>query len=251
METRRLVLIVEYDGSRYSGFQVQSSVPTIQGEIERALMKLTGETIRVAGASRTDQGVHAKGQVVSFRTASGLKPQIFLRALNHYLPPDIGVKGAFVADDDFDVRRHALSREYRYYILNQSAISPFLRGRTYLVPKLLDAHAMNVASQTLVGTHDFVAFASGLNGWKSTVRTINQAEVVRNNDLVTFRVVANSFLPHQVRNTMGALTRVGLGKNDVGLIAEILRSRHPSTAGPTLPPYGLYLIKVDYPEGLI
>jgi tRNA pseudouridine38-40 synthase len=251
METRKIALIMEYDGARYHGFQIQANVPTIQGEIERALVKLTGQQIRIASASRTDQGVHAKGQVVCFRTDSSFSPETFLRALNHYLPEDIAVREAFQVSDDFDVRRDALSREYYYCLLNRLTVSPLLRARAYFVPRLLDIKAMNDACQALLGTHDFLPFASSLDGTKNTVRTVHKAEVTREGDLVTFYMVANSFLPHQVRNTTGALMKVGLGKSDVASFHQILRSKRPSTAGPALPPHGLCLLRVNYPEGVM
>ena len=251
METKKIALIVEYEGTIYHGFQVQKAVPTIQGELERALRKITGERIRISCASRTDQGVHAKGQVVAFRTGSTLPPQTLLRALNHYLPEDIAIRQAFRVNDDFDVRRGALSREYCYYLLNSATPSPLLRRSAYFMPRPLDVEAMNKACHALLGTHDFAPFSSAVNGRKNTVRTMYKAEVVREGDLVTFHVVANSFLPHQVRHTTGALVNVGVGKSDVAAFCEILRSNKPATAGTALPPHGLYLLKVNYADGVI
>jgi len=126
--TTKIVLIMEYDGTRYHGLQLQTNLPTIQGEIEKALWKLTGERIRVMAASRTDAGVHAKGQVVSFRTKSPLPPQTFVNGLNYYLPGDIAIKAAYRVDDSFNVRRDAISREYNYYILNSVTRSPIREG---------------------------------------------------------------------------------------------------------------------------
>jgi len=249
MQTKKIALIVEYEGTRYHGFQIQAGVPTIQGELERALRKITGERIRISSASRTDQGVHAKGQVVAFGTDSTLPPQTLLRALNHYLPEDIAIRQAFRVNDDFDVRRGALSREYCYYLLNSAIPSPLLRRSAYFMPRPLDIEAMNEACHALLGTHDFAPFSSSLNGRKNTVRTIYKAEVDRQGDVVIFHVVANSFLPHQVRHTMGALVNVGVGKSDVAVFREILRSKKPATAGPALPPHGLCLLKVNYPDG--
>jgi len=251
METKKIALIMEYDGTRYHGFQIQASAPTIQGETECALRKITGERVRISSASRTDRGVHAKGQMVAFRTASLLSPETFLRALNHYLPEDIGVRHAFWVRDDFDVRRDASSREYCYCILNSATASPLLRRSAHFMPRPLDIEAMNNTCQALLGTHDFAPFASSLNGMRNTVRTVYRAEVVREGDLVTFHMVANSFLPHQVRNTIGALMKVGLGKSDLAAFDEILRSRRLSIAGPALPPHGLYLLKVNYPDGVM
>jgi tRNA pseudouridine38-40 synthase len=249
METKKIALIVEYEGTRYHGFQIQAGVPTIQGELERALRKITGERIRISCASRTDQGVHAKGQVIAFRTDSTLPPQTFLRALNHYLPEDIAIRQASRVNDDFDVRRGAFSREYCYYLLNSTTPSPLLRRNACFVPRPLDIEAMNGACHAILGTHDFAPFASSINGKKNTVRTIYKAVVTRGGDLVIFHVVANSFLPHQVRHTVGALVNVGLGKSDVAAFTEILRSKKPAAAGPALPPHGLCLLKVNYPDG--
>lgn len=247
---RKIALIIEYEGTRYHGFQIQASAPTIQSEVERALMKVTGERIRISCASRTDQGVHAKGQVGVFGTDSTLSPDTFTHALNHYLPEDIAVRDAFWVRDDFDARRNAVSREYCYRLLNSATPSPLLRRSAYFMPKPLDIEAMDDACQTLLGTHDFAPFASCLNGRKNTVRTVYGADVQREGDLVTFYIVANSFLPHQVRNTMGELAKVGLGKTDVTVFHQILQSNKPSVAGPALPPHGLCLLRVNYPEGV-
>ena len=245
---RKIVLVVEYEGTRYHGCQFQNNAPTIQGEIERALSRLTGEKIRIACASRTDAGVHARGQVVGFHTKSNLSLDTFVRALNHYLPQDIAVRKAFPVGDDFDVRRNAYSREYCYSLLNSSTPSPLLRRSAYFVPKLLDVAAMNEACKALIGTHDFAPFASSINGRKNTVRTVYRAEATREDGLVAFHMVANSFLPHQVRNTIGALVKVGLGKSDVQSFSQIARSKTPALASPALPAHGLCLIKVNYPD---
>jgi len=156
----RIVLILEYDGTNYHGSQLQANAPTIQGEIEKALSKLTGERTRANAASRTDAGVHAKGQVISFRTRSALPLKAFVDGLNHYLPRDIAVKEAFRADDSFDVRRGALSREYKYYILNSPTRSPMRQDFSYRVNGKLDVKTMQRACQALIGKHDFASFVS-------------------------------------------------------------------------------------------
>jgi len=245
---RKIALVVEYEGTRYHGSQIQDNLPTIQGEIERALTRLTGEGLRVAFASRTDAGVHARGQVAAFCTGSSLPLQTFVRALNHYLPQDIAVGRALRVCVDFDVRRDALSREYCYHLLNTDTRSPLLRRSAYFAPMPLDVEAMNRACRALIGTKDFAPFAGSINGGKSTVRTVYQAEVVAEGHLVTLHMVANSFLPHQVRNTVGALLRVGLGKSDVEMFHQVARSKLPSVAGPALPPQGLCLVRVNYPD---
>lgn len=251
VDTTKILLVMEYDGSRYHGFQWQDGPPSIQGEVEKALTRLTGERRRVMSASRTDAGVHAKGQVVSFRTGSALSTDSFVSGLNHYLPSDIAVKAAYRIDEDFNVRREALSREYSYYILNSSTRSPIREGFAYLVSGELDIEAMNRACRALVGEHDFASFA-GRNGAtvKSTVRRIYRAAVEREGDLVIFSIIASSFLLHQVRNTVGALIRVGQGKMSLDEFNSILEARELALAGPTAPACGLCLNRVNYPQSL-
>lgn len=243
--TTKIVLIVEYDGTRYHGFQLQADLPTIQAELEKALQKLTGERLRVMAASRTDAGVHAKGQVVSFRTNSLHSPETFVRALNYYLPKDIVVKAGHRVNDSFNVRRHAVSREYNYYILNTR--SPLREGFYYLVTGHLDIKAMNQACQALIGDHDFASFisSSGVEA-KSTVRRVYRAEVKKDGELAIFNMVANSFLIHQVRNTVGTLIRIGRGKMSNDEFHSILEAKKPGLAWPTVPARGLCLMRVNY-----
>lgn len=250
-ETTKILLVMEYDGTRYHGFQWQDGLPSIQGELEKALTRLTGERRRVISASRTDAGVHARGQVVSFRTGSALSTHSFVGGLNHYLPNDIAVKAAYRINDAFNVRREAISREYSYYILNRPTRSPIREGFAYLVAGKLDIEAMNQACSTLVGEHDFASFA-GRNGAsvKSTVRRVFHAVVEREGELVIFNIAASSFLLHQVRNTVGALIRVGLGKVTLDEFNSIIEARELALAGPTAPAYGLCLNRVNYPGPL-
>jgi tRNA pseudouridine38-40 synthase len=246
----KIVLVVEYDGGNYYGFQWQAGLPTIQSELESAIKKVTGESIRVIAASRTDTGVHARGQVVSFRTGSSLTPQVFVKALNYYLPGDIAIKKACKANMDFDVRRNAVSREYRYNILNGPTRSPLLEGRAYLVLKKLNTRIMNKACKFLEGDHDLASFATDLGKLGSTVRNVYKAKVTKKGDLVTYNMIANSFLPHQVRNTVGLLVRVGSGKVGLDEFQQILEARALGLAGPTAPACGLCLTKVNYPGDL-
>ncbi len=247
--TTKIVLIMEYDGTHYHGFQLQGDSPTIQGEMEEALWKLTGERLRVMAASRTDAGVHAKGQVVSFRTKSPLPLPAFINGLNYYLPRDIAVKAAHRVSDSFNVRRDAISREYNYYILNSLTRSPIRKGFSYLVTGHLDIEAMNLACQALIGEHDFASFASCIGvGTKNTMRNMYRAKIDKDGELAVFNMVANSFLPHQVRNTAGALIRVGLGKVSVDQFHSIIEAKKPGLAGPTAPACGLCLMRINYPS---
>jgi len=247
----KMVLTIEYDGRRYHGFQLQPRQPTIQGELEKAIWKLTRERSRVMAASRTDSGVHARGQVVAFRTSSSLPGEKFISGLNHYLPADIAVKAAYKVDEHFSVRRQATSREYSYHILNSPTRSPLKEGFAYLVSGKLNIEAMNQACQALLGEHDFVSFASSLEPrLKNTRRRVYRASVERKGKLVIFNIVANSFLPHQVRNTVGALIRVGAGKMNRAEFYSIIEKKKPGLAGPAAPACGLYLERVNYPEPL-
>ncbi len=247
--TTKIVLIMEYDGTHYHGFQLQDGPPTIQGETEEALWKLTGERLRVMAASRTDAGVHAKGQVVSFRTKSPLPLPAFINGLNYYLPRDIAVKTAHRVGDSFNVRRDAISREYNYYILNSLTRSPIRKGFSYLVTGHLDIEAMNLACQALIGEHDFASFASCIGGGtKNTMRNVYRAKIDKDGELAVFNMVANSFLPHQVRNTVGALIRVGLGKVSVDQFHSIIEAKKPGLAGPAAPACGLCLMRINYPS---
>jgi len=249
--TTKIVLVVEYDGTRYNGFQLQADQPTIQGELEKALEKLTGEKLRLLAASRTDTGVHARGQVVSFRTKSSLPVETFITGMNYYLPKDIAVKAAHRVRDSFNVQRRAVSREYQYYILNSPTRSPLMRDFAYLVPQPLDVAVMNEACQALLGEHDFVSFASSLGARiKNTVRRVYRAEVKREGKLVIFTIVASSFLPHQVRHTLGSLIRVGLGRMSLSEFCSIMEAKKPGLAAPAAPACGLCLIRVDYPRPL-
>jgi len=245
----RIILIVEYDGTNYHGSQWQANAPTIQGEIEKALKMLTGETIRIKMASRTDAGVHARGQVVAFDTVAPLPLRSFVDGLNHYLPGDIAVKEAYRADGDFDVRRRAVSREYQYYILNSPTRSPLRQAFSSRVDGNLDIVAMNRACQALIGRHDFASFVASAETarQKQTVRDVNKAEVTRDGDIIVFDILANSFLPHQVRNTIGSLIKVGQGRMTAEEFYSLVAVRTPGLAGPTAPAEGLCLTQVNYP----
>ena len=250
-EKIQIVLVLEYDGSCYNGFQLQKAQPTIQGEIEEALEKLTGDSIRVIAASRTDSGVHAYRQVVSFKTKSNLEKRAFIDGLNYYLPGDIAVRAAYQTGSSFRVRGWATSREYKYYILNSATRSPLWKGYSYLVKGQLDVEAMNLAAKSLIGTHDLISFASNLGvALKSTSHCIYRSEFLRDGDFVVFSIEANSFLPHQVRNTVGSLIQVGLGKIDIEQFSEIIQARKIGLAGPAAPARGLFLVNVKYKREL-
>jgi tRNA pseudouridine38-40 synthase len=246
----KFLLLIEYDGTQYCGFQWQAGLPTIQSELEQAIGRLCGQSSRVMAASRTDTGVHAKGQVASFWAKSTLETMTLVRGLNHYLPGDIAVKAAYKAGDDFNVRGDAVSREYRYYILDSDTRSPFSRRFALFMPKRLDIRAMNEACQLIQGEHDFASFASSLDDSRSTMRNVYEAGIEKKGAFTVFRIVANSFLPHQVRSTVGLLIRLGLGKISTADFRDIMEARSVGLAGPVSPACGLCLTRVNYPGPL-
>jgi len=236
---------MEYDGTRYHGSQYQANAPTVQGEIERSLLGFTGDAHRVAMASRTDAGVHARGQVASFKTSKALPLKTWVSALNHHLPKDISTSAAYEVDPGFDVRRHAMRREYRYCIMNRPAPSALYREFCDHVRWPLDVDAMNEACQVLVGQHDFAPFTSVVDG-RPTSRRVYEAGGSRRGSWVIFDMSADSFLPHQVRNTVGGLVRVGLGKTKGETFRTMAASGMPGVVGPTAPARGLCLMRVRY-----
>ncbi len=250
MDPAKFALVVEYNGTRYHGSQWQVEVLTVQGEIERALGKLCGETSRIVAASRTDAGVHARGQVVSFWTQKKFDTETFVRGLNYYLPRDIAVKAAYETSAEFNVRRDALSREYCYHILNRDGRSPFYEMLAWFIPNKLNIEVMSKACQLLKGGHDFISFCPSIEEGKSTMRYVYDAKVNRSEDLVVIEMKANSFLPHQVRSTVGLLTSLGLSKVSLGDFHDILEAKYVGLARPVAPAHGLCLTRVNYAKPL-
>ncbi len=245
----RLALIIEYEGTQYHGFQLQSNAPSIQGELEKALTKLTREEIRVKGAGRTDTGVHALGQVVAFNTSSQIQLHGFVNGLNFYLPEDIAVKAAYQVGNEFEPRYDATSRMYRYTILNDSTPSPLERRFTCMVRRQLNAEAMDKAARILEGTHDCAPFSGILaSRSKKTVREVFYSRVTKVGNKILFDIRANSFLPQQVRRTVGALVNVGLEKISLGEFLDLARSGLQGAATLVMPPQGLCMVEVTYRE---
>ncbi len=239
---------MEYEGTRYCGFQVQKDKPTIQGELERALWKLTGERIRIKAAGRTDAGVHAEGQVIACEIPDKLSPEEFVEGMNFYLPEDIAVRAARPVPPDFDPRRHARSREYRYTIITGRARSPLWRRTALWIRHPLDFEAMREVSSLFVGRHDFAPFTAPEARGRNTVREVFRAELRREDRFIFFEVEANSFLPQQVRRMMGTLIEVGMGRRGREEVEELLRSGEPGAAKYAAPPHGLCLVRVNYPD---
>ena len=243
----RLALIVEYDGTAYHGFQFQVNAPSIQEELENAIASLTGEKVRIKGAGRTDAGVHARGQVVAFDTASSHSTQTFVRALNYYLAEDIAVKAAYTVSHNFDPRRDALSRTYRYTIVNDAVLPPLMRRYACNVRERLDTGIMAEAASLLVGIHDFVRFCgpTDVKG-ASTIRQIYEIEVQRDGESVIIDVVGSAFLPHQVRRMAGALVDVGRGKISTDELKQMIEGKQTKAIAHSLPAQGLCLIEISY-----
>ncbi len=240
---RQIALLLEYGGTAYFGFQYQPGAPTVQGELERGLELLIGQKSRIKAAGRTDTGVHALGQVATFRTSSALPERTWVTGLNHHLPPDIAVKAAREVAEDFDVRGQARSREYLYCVLNEKTPSPLFADRAYWVKSPLDEESMTQCALQLVGRRDFRTLAGPL-GRRSPVRNLYRAAVVRKGRLLFLCFEADSFLPHQVRRMVGALIDVGRGRLRREDFAILLAGAEAS--GPVAPACGLYLRKVNY-----
>jgi tRNA pseudouridine38-40 synthase len=243
---RRIVLLLEYDGGRFAGSQLQKNALTVQAVLEQAIERATGAPSRAAFAGRTDSGTHARGQVASFVTQSRLDATTLVRALNAWLPEDVVVREAADASLDFDARRHAVRRHYRYVIRTGAVRSALDRQRAWYVSGVLDVEAMNEAASRILGVHDFAAFAGPMEkAGASTVRHLYCLEVRRHNDDVIIDAQASSFLPHQVRRFAGALVEVGRGRITVDDFEKLLQGP-PASAGPVAPAHGLCLMRVDY-----
>jgi tRNA pseudouridine38-40 synthase len=236
---------VEYDGTNYCGFQWQADQPTVQGELERALAAVTRETIRLIAAGRTDAGVHARGQVIAFHTGWRHPLADLERALNALLAEDVAVRELELAEEGFHPRFSAHSREYRYTVFHQPLRSPLTRRFAYHWPHSLDEEAMDQAARTLIGTHDFATFGQPPQG-ENTVRRVLRAGCSREGSFVYFDIEANAFLRRMVRSIVGTLLQVGSGKLSPQDFEEILRAAERSLAGPTAPPHGLCLMRVNY-----
>lgn len=243
---RNFKLTIEYDGSAYHGWQRQSIDVSIQYEIEKALTIMTGQKIRIAGSGRTDAGVHALGQTASFRCDTTLTPETFQKGLNSLLPEDIVITACTYADGDFHARFDVKSKVYQYHILNRSLPSAIGRGLAWHIRKTLDIDAMQNAGLHLVGIHDFKSFQGNGSGIADTVRHITDLSIARENDRITITIQGNGFLRFMVRNIVGTLVDVGLGKIPPDEVKKILNSKDRSRASATAPPHGLFLVRVDY-----
>lgn len=243
---RTILLSLEYDGTDYVGWQMQPNGRSIQAELERALGTILKEPVRVTGAGRTDSGVHAMGQAASFRTGRTIPLKAFVNGVNSLLPKDIAVTSAVEREEGFDARRSARGKIYRYRIVNRSCRSPLERRFAWEVFPGIDVDAMSRAACVLVGRHDFAAFRAADCEAATTVREVRRLEVVPDGARIEVEIEATAFLKHMVRNVVGTLVEVGLGRRREDSVGEVLEGRDRTLAGATAPAHGLCLVRVFY-----
>ncbi|WP_242342125.1 tRNA pseudouridine(38-40) synthase TruA [Anaeromyxobacter terrae] len=240
-------LVLEYDGTRYVGWQVQPNGPSIQAEVERALATLHKEPRRVTAAGRTDAGVHARGQVVSFPEARPLPLSAYVKGMNALLPDDVAVRTASVEPDGFDARRSARGKRYRYVVENLETRAPLSRLQAWQLFGALDVGAMRAAARHLLGRQDFAAFQASDCACEHAVREVHRLDVLGEaGGRVELVVEATAFVKHMVRNFVGTLVEVGKGRRSPDSIPALVESRDRTRAGRTAPPQGLFLDEVFY-----
>lgn len=248
MTTYRMV--VAYDGAPFHGFARQPDVNTVQGTVETAMQKFLGTPILTSAAGRTDAGVHALGQVMSFKTDVPVEPDKLAARLNSMCGPAISILEAGEAPEGFDARFSAAARTYEYGIFTRLAPDPFARHTTWHLPYGLDKDLMGKAAAALLGEHAFDSFGRVEEG-RNPVRRVESIEIEHDGDLMTIRITANSFIQQMVRSIVGTLVQVGLGKIHPDEMDRILHARDRAEAGPVAPPHGLFLVSVAYPDELV
>ena len=247
---RRFAVGIEYDGTRYAGWQHQPGRETIQDCVQKALSAVADHPVTVAAAGRTDAGVHACAQVAHFDTRADRPVRGWVLGANSHLPPDIAINWAMEVEPSFHARYTAQGRTYRYCILRRATRPAILRDRVCWSRAALDAGAMQEAAQALVGEHDFSSFRAVECQSTTPVRHVDAISVTAEGPLVMVEISANSYLHHMVRNIVGTLMAVGAGERPPGWVAEVLAARDRTRAGITAPASGLYLWQVRYPKSL-
>ena len=243
---KRVKIVVAYDGTNYHGWQIQPNEVSVEEIINNKLSELTGEEIKIIGASRTDAGVHAMGNVAVFDTESRIPGEKFSYALNQRLPEDIRVQSSEEVTQDFHPRYCDCCKTYRYQILNAEFPIPTQRLYSHFIYYDLDVKAMRQAAQYLVGEHDFKSFCSSKTSVEDTVRTIYDVKVISEDQMISIFVKGNGFLYNMVRIIAGTLIEVGLGRKQPEEIKEVLKQQDRQIAGPTAPAKGLTLMQIDY-----
>lgn len=244
---KRIKLTVAYDGTNYCGWQIQPNGITIEEVLNKKLSRLTGEEIRVIGASRTDSGVHALGNVAVFDTDTTIPPERLAYALNQRMPEDIVIVESGEVPADWHPRYCDTVKTYEYHILNAKIPDPTRRLTTYFVSYDLDLEKMRRAAGYLLGKHDFASFCNVRTNVEDTVRTIYELDILENGDEITIRIRGNGFLYNMVRIIVGTLLRVGRGFYTPKQVKDILEAKDRQAAGVTAPPHGLILIGIEYP----
>lgn len=246
----RIALGLEYDGAAFTGWQTQPDGRGVQDALERALASVAGAppatAVATICAGRTDSGVHALDQVVHFDTDVARPLTAWIRGVNRFLPHAAAVRWAVEVPDVFHARFSAVRRTYDYWILNDPARSPLAHGRAGWVFRPLDAAAMHDAAARLLGRHDFTSFRSAECQAASPVRDLHRLSVTRHGRMIRVRASANAFLHHMIRNIVGTLIYVGLGRREPAWVTEVLEARQRAHAAPTFSPAGLYLVRVEY-----
>lgn len=243
---RKIKLIIEYDGSKYHGWQYQENALSVQEVLAKAIKKLTGEDIMPDGAGRTDAGVHAYGQVASFVTSSSIPAEKFTPALNSYLPNNVSIIASKEAEDDFHARFSAKGKHYRYIIINRPQKSALWADRAWHVREILDFDAMEKAAQYFLGHHSFKAYCASGHSLKTFDRTIFHSQWHRDGELLIYDTKGDGFLYNMVRIMVGTMVDIGKGRYGPGIIEEAIRNEKRNSIGVTAPPVGLYLVEVFY-----
>ncbi len=243
---KRIKLTIAYDGTNYCGWQIQPNGVTVEEVLNKALKKLTGEEILVIGASRTDSGVHALGNVAVFDTETTIPADRIAMALNQRLPEDIVITKSEEVALDFHPRYCDCTKTYEYRIINTQIPIPTKRLTNYFVSYQLDLDQMRKAASYLVGEHDFVSFCNVRTDVENTVRTIYALDILQNGEEITIRITGNGFLYNMVRIIVGTLIRVGRGFYEPEKVKEILEAKDRKAAGVTAPPHGLMLVEITY-----
>ena len=239
-------LVLEYDGTCYAGWQRQPDHPTIQEAIEQAILQVSQDTVSIVGAGRTDAGVHALGQVASFRTDRDWPASRWTRALNAVLPKDIAVRSATLTQPGFHAQHDARGKLYTYRILHRPTRPTVDRAFVWHIYRPLDAAAMQLAATSLVGSQDFSSFEGSLTANNNPICHLHRLDIVHHDDQILIEAYADRFLKHMVRTIVGTVVEVGLGKRTPNSLTEILQARDRTAAGLTAPAHGLFLMRVDY-----
>lgn len=247
---RNVQLLIEYDGTHYAGWQCQKNDKTVQETLSKAIGQVTQETIKLYGASRTDAGVHARGQVANFKTTSDIPAGQLLRAINFYLPHDITVKNASDISESFHAQYGAKSKVYQYTLFNDWIRTSLNRNFCHVCGFRLDMNKMIEATKAIIGTHDFTSFTTKSRCEKHRIRTVKKLDIKKEEKYIYFTVEADGFLYNMVRTIVGTLIEVGRGKLTAKGVADILDAKNRELAGPTAPAKGLCLMEVNYGNGL-